>query len=229
MLKSQTSVDVSIISQLPTGSTVDIEVVMPAGSKRSKTEFVGYMSRQYIILNYPSAQRLGAALDYVKEGTYVVVRAVLEQGDGQIIAFKSMIKAVTTHPTKLIFLFLPRVVQSYQLREQVRIPTLIPAVFQTSDHSEIGVIKDISLSGLQFDLHCDDVCPNTDLKERDCEILLEGKQNQQFKFNGEICRVKQKEGLVMLGIKLRNDQTFMEAIMKEYLIDLSVLQADQKD
>ena len=228
MLKSQKKEDITILSQLSTGSTVDIEVMMPASSKRLKTEFVGHMPGQYLILNCPSSKRLGAAFEYVKEGTYVVVRAVVEQGDGHIVAFKSMIKAVTAHPTKLIFLFLPRVVQSYQLREQVRVPTLIPATFSTDSHCDIGVIKDISLSGLQFDLQNDDAQLDENLKQQDCEILLEGKQNQQFKLNGEVCRVKQTDDLVKLGIKLKSDQTFMETIMKEYLIDLSVLQADQK-
>lgn len=226
MLK-QHNADCQAIALLPTGSVVDIEIIMPASSKRLKTELVGYMADQYIILNSPSNKRLGAALDYLKEGTQVVVRAVVEQGEGQIIAFKTTIKAITSHPAKLIFLFSPRNLQSYSLREQVRVPTLIPAIFSAGDHSELGIIKDVSLSGLQFDLHNTELDPS--LKAQSCEILLEGKQDQQFTLNGEICRVKQQDGLVVLGIKLNNDQTFMEAIMKEYLIDLSVLQADQKD
>ncbi|MBQ4879776.1 flagellar brake domain-containing protein [Pseudoalteromonas luteoviolacea] len=210
------------VLQMRAGSIVDMEIVLPANRKRIKTEFVGALENQFIILNHPSHQRLGAAMDYVKEGTEVIVRALPEEGDGQIIAFKETIKSVTTHPARLIYLYYPNEVQTYKLRAQTRIPTLIPAVLNVEGKSEVGVIKDISLAGLMFDVQKTHL--PEELKELSCEILIEGKDAKKLTLVGKVCRVKEnQEEIVSLGIHLESQDKQVQAILKDYLIDISVL------
>ena len=213
------------ISHIPAGCVIDIEVIMPAGTKRLKTEFIGQLTDQFLVLKSPSSKRLGAATDYIKEGTQVIVRALLEHAEGQVIAFKTSIKALTSHPARLIFLEPPEQIQTYCLRAQTRIPTLIPAVINLPDKSCVGVIKDISLSGLQFDLHQDDAPARATMKEQVCKVLLEGKNKQQITLSGVICSIHTQDDMVALGIKLTEGENIMERILKEYLIDLSILHA----
>ncbi|WP_249348285.1 flagellar brake domain-containing protein [Pseudoalteromonas aurantia] len=68
------------------------------------------------MLKHPSSKRLGAAIDYIKEGCKVIVWALLEHGEGQVIAFKTTIQSITSHPARLIFLTLSAQVQTYCLR-----------------------------------------------------------------------------------------------------------------
>ncbi|KZN35924.1 flagellar brake domain-containing protein [Pseudoalteromonas luteoviolacea] len=225
MTKSELAENRLQVLQMQAGSIVDMEIVLPANRKRIKTEFVGALENQFIILNQPSHKRLGAALDYVKEGTEVIVRALPEEADGQIIAFKETIKAVTTHPARLIYLYYPNEVQTYKLRAQTRIPTLIPAVLSVEGKSEVGVIKDISLAGLMFDVQRTHL--PEELKELTCEILIEGKESQKAVLTGTVCRVKEShEDIISLGIHLESQDKEVQAILKDYLIDISALNHD---
>lgn len=223
MLKTSATGSGHHLAQISAGSVIDIEVVMPAGSKRLKTEYVGQLDGQFLVLKHPSSKRLGAAIDHIKEGCTVIVRALLEHGEGHVIAFKTTIQSITSHPARLIFLTPPTQVQTYCLRAQTRVPTLIPAVINLAEYSCVGVIKDISLSGLQFDIHHEDSRDTASMKEQDCKVLLEGKNNQQITLSGSICSLHPQDDTIALGIRLTDDQQVMESILKEYLIDLSIL------
>jgi hypothetical protein len=224
MLKTSLAGSGHHLAQIPAGSVIDIEVIMPAGSKRLKTDYIGQLDGQFLVLKHPSPKRLGAAIDHIKEGCTVIVRALLEHGKGQVIAFKTTIQSMASHPTRLIFLAPPAKLQTYCLRAQTRVPTLIPAVINLADHSCVGVIKDISLSGLQFDIHQEDSHELANWKDQNCKVLLEGKNKEQITLSGSICGVHPHDDIFALGIRLSDEQHVMERILKEYLIDLSILQ-----
>jgi len=61
--------------------------------------------------------------------------------------------SIAFHPTKLIFIHFPKQVQLFALRSQTRIPTLLTAKLKLSDDRVLeGSIKDISLTGIMFDV-----------------------------------------------------------------------------
>ena len=91
------------LKHISVGSLVDLEILTPKSSKRVKTELVGLLDKQFIILNYPNAKRLPAASDYLRDGVMVVVRALIEGSGGQVIAFRQQIMSVASHPAKLVF------------------------------------------------------------------------------------------------------------------------------
>ncbi|NUZ11591.1 flagellar brake protein [Pseudoalteromonas sp. McH1-7] len=226
MLRTREVGQESLLTAISAGSLVDIEICLPASSKRIKTEYVGLLQGAFLILNHPNPKRLGAALDFVMEGTTVIVRALLENGDGQVIAFRSQIKAVSVHPARLIFLYPPEKIQTYKLRAQSRVPTLIPAHFQHSNKNEVGVIKDISLSGLQLDLTSADM---PDLQEgAKCSVLIEGKEGNQITLEGDVRKIRQHDDILSLGIHLTSEPGVIRGVLKDYLIDLSIFQ-DHRD
>jgi hypothetical protein len=222
MLKTEVTGSQAQINKIVAGSLIDVEVLMPAGSRRVKTEFIGLLDQQFIILNHPNPKRLGAALDYLKEGATLIIRALLEHSGGQIIAFRGQVKSVTVHPARLIFLHFPSKVQLIQLRNHTRIPTLIPAQFVCHDFKTSGVIKDISLKGLQF--HLTDPSLPAELKEATCQIVMTGKEQEEIVLKGQVCSVKHELELVHLGIKFTSNQDLIESVLKDYLIDLSVIE-----
>ncbi|QTH70390.1 flagellar brake domain-containing protein [Pseudoalteromonas xiamenensis] len=222
MLKTEVAGSKAHLNKIVAGSLIDVEILMPATSKRVKTEFVGLLEGQFIVLNHPNPKRLGAALDYIKEGAQVIVRALLEQSGGQIIAFKAHIKSVTVHPARLIFIHFPESVQLIKLRNHTRIPTLIPATFCIPNYNTLGVIKDISLKGLQ--LHVQEPHVPEDLKETLCSIKLTGKDEEHITLQGQVCSIKQESVTTHLGIKLLCEQSKIENVLKDYLIDLSVIE-----
>ncbi|WP_105167173.1 flagellar brake protein [Pseudoalteromonas sp. T1lg23B] len=221
MYKSKSSSGEQKIELISVGNMVDLEILLAASSKRVKTEFIGYLPGQYLILNYPGQKQLGKAVEHVKEGASVIVRAVADHSDGQIIAFKTDIKAVAYTPTKLIFLYPPQQIQSHCLRHHVRIPTLIPATLMTSRSTCDGVIKDISPTGLQFSLRGAKV--DLPLHDKSCHVVIAGKKKEPIRLQGEVCSTTHQDELAMVGIKLLSQEQKVEALLQEYLIDLAAL------
>ncbi|WP_440054622.1 flagellar brake domain-containing protein [Pseudoalteromonas sp. T1lg65] len=221
MLRTKLEGHLQPLQTLPTGSFVDIEVCMPASSKRVKTEYVGMWNHTYLIVNYPNPKRLGAAADYVSEGTSVIVRALLENAEGQVIAFKSHIRAVSVHPVKLVFIDMPDNLECYELRTHTRIPTYIPAKFSCSDVKEACVVRDISLNGLQLEVETKK--PETFKEGQKCEVTLVVKSGTSVPLTGEVRSIKKKGFQLSLGIHLTAKVDEVKKVLNEYLIDLSAL------
>jgi hypothetical protein len=208
------------LHQLTTSGLVDLEILTPTDSKRVKTEFVGLLENKFIILNYPNSKRLPASSDYLRDGVMVVVRALIEGSGGQVIAFRQQIMSVASHPAKLIFINYPKQVQLFALRSQTRIPTLLPAKLKLSDDRVLeGLIKDISLTGVMFDIRGDQ--QDESIKDMQCTVILNSSDKS---FEGEICSVKDHAAGVHCGIKLLASEDEMKAFMKEHFIDPSALE-----
>lgn len=213
------------LHQLTTGGVVELEILTPTSSKRVKTEFIGLLDKKFIILNYPSTKRLPGANDYLRDGVMVVVRAVIEGGDGQVIAFRQQIMSIASHPARLIFINFPKQVQSFELRSQTRIPTLLPAKLKLDDDKEVGgIIKDISLTGVMFEFNERQSLDN--LKDKECTVSLKNSSNETKNFQGQLCSIKEQGDSMSCGIKILASENEVKDFMKENFIDPSILGAE---
>ncbi len=102
------------------------------------------------------------------------------------------------------------------MRSEARIPTLFPANLVIAEQTLAGLIKDISLTGVQFDINSSNDL--TAFKGQSCQITLSKRE-----FSGTVCSVRKRAGGFMLGVQLDTSEDEMKAFMKEHLIDLSVL------
>ena len=223
MAKTRQQLNLENLAYISAGSIVDVEILTPTASKRIKTEFVGLLHERFVILNYPSAKRLGNAGEYLKDGVVVIVRAVLETGGGQVIAFRQQVMSVSSHPARLIYLNFPTEVQLFSLRSQTRIPTLLAAKIKFNDEREMqGVIKDISVTGVMFDVKSK--ADLSELKNTQCHIMLDKNNKGVTEFSGQICSVKSHATSAQFGIQLTASEDEMKIFMKDHFIDLTVLE-----
>jgi len=213
------------LHQIMIGGMVDLEILTATSSKRVKTEFIGLLDKRFVILNYPNAKRFPAASDYLYDGEMVVVRALIEGSGGQVIAFRQQLMSVSSHPVRLLFINFPNQVELFDLRSQTRIPTLLSAKLKLSDDRILdGVIKDISLTGIKFDLK--DKAQAENIKGMQCSIILDSSNRQAKDFKGEICSVKEHAQGVYCGIKLLASEEEMKSFMGDHFIDPSILQSE---
>ena len=213
------------LHQIMIGGMVDLEILTATSSKRVKTEFIGLLDKRFVILNYPNAKRFPAASDYLYDGEMVVVRALIEGSGGQVIAFRQQLMSVSSHPVRLLFINFPNQVELFDLRSQTRIPTLLSAKLKLSDDRILdGVIKDISLTGIKFDLKDKALAEN--IKGMQCSIILDSSNRQAKDFKGEICSVKEHVQGVYCGIKLLASEEEMKSFMGDHFIDPSILQSE---
>ena len=210
------------LNQIVTGGIVDVEILTPTSSRRVKTEFIGLLENKFIILNYPSAKRLPMASDYLRDGVMVVVRALIEGSGGHIIAFRQQLMSVASHPAKLLFIQYPSQVQLFALRSQARIPTLFPAKLTLTDEQPPfeGVIKDISLTGVMFDIKTTQELD--ELKDMRCTVVFDG----YTKHEGQVCSVKKHASGICCGIRLFASEEQMKALMGDHFIDPSALEVE---
>ena len=210
------------LNQIVTGGIVDVEILTPTSSRRVKTEFIGLLENKFIILNYPSAKRLPMASDYLRDGVMVVVRALIEGSGGHIIAFRQQLMSVASHPAKLLFIQYPSQVQLFALRSQARIPTLFPAKLKLTEEQPPfeGVIKDISLTGVMFDIKTTQELD--ELKDMRCKVVFDGDTQHE----GQICSVKKHANGICCGIRLFASEEQMKTLMGDHFIDPSALEVE---
>lgn len=224
MLDTNKPSNLDKLALITAGNIVDVEILTPTASKRIKTEFVGLLSDRFIILNFPSPKRLTNADEYLKDGVVVIVRAVLESGGGQVIAFRQQVMSVSSHPARLLYLHFPKQVQLFSLRSQTRIPTLIPAKMVIDSERQLeGLIKDISLTGVMFDTKSDNVM--SELKGTQVKLKLDKSSKGMSEFTGKICSIKSKSTSTQFGIQLLASEDEIKTFMQNHLIDLTVLES----
>jgi len=224
MLDPSKPTNLDKLALITVGNIVDVEILTPTASKRIKTEFVGLLSDRFIILNFPTVKRLPNADEYLKDGVVVIVRAVLESGGGQVIAFRQQVMSVSSHPARLLYLHFPKQVQLFSLRSQTRIPTLIPAKMVVDSERQLeGVIKDISLTGVMFDTKTDDDL--SELKATEIKLVLDKANKNISEFAGKVCSIKNKGSNTQLGIQLLASEGEIKTFMQNHLIDLTVLES----
>lgn len=223
MPKTKQQLNLEKLAHITAGTVVDVEILTPTDSKRVKTEFVGLLNDRFVVLNYPSARRLHNAGEYLKDGVVIIVRAVLESGGGQVIAFRQQIMSIASHPARLIFINFPTQVQLFSLRSHTRIPTLLPAEIKLSDERQwLGIIRDISVTGVMFEIKSKDDL--SDLKNTQCNILLDKERKGINELSGQICSVRSLATNVQFGVQLHATEDEMQKFMKDHFIDLSVLE-----
>lgn len=150
--------DMAKLHQIKPTSLVDVQVKTPAAILRVKTEIIGFDPGKLILLKMPDEHKWGNVRDGLYEGNKLVLRCILEESTGEIVAFQTEVNSIIGHPSKILFLNYPKTIQYRGLRQNTRITTSLPAplYLPVSDGPpkmlQTGVINDISLSGCQLQI-----------------------------------------------------------------------------
>ena len=204
------------IYELPVGARVEIQVNKTSVPLRFQTEFVGISKKRWFIVAMPDSRKFGDMRDAVYEGVAVVVRFVIEGDLGEVIAFRSDVEFITNHPTKLLFIDMPQIVESRPIRNDRRFETVLPVTITKLNSEEndlMATVTNLSLSGCQL------VIPDIALDvEKDSHIDLRFQWlNQDLTLVGIVRDARATESedgsQTMLGIQFaraRNEQDIKE-------------------
>lgn len=203
MPNNATQVDVASrlsrnLGLLQAGAPVTIDIITPAGQKgKFRSTFIGYLPKQYVLIQYPDAKKLGRFSQYIKQGAGITVRGLIEGHEGAVVAFVSSIKQTLQLPSRIIVLEFPRSVGLQSLRNSIRIDTDIAAKICVENEYWSASITDISISGCQFIVNNGESLAMS--IEKLVEIVVEDFQGMtNIKLNAVICNIKtQSEGIIM--------------------------------
>jgi c-di-GMP-binding flagellar brake protein YcgR len=186
---------------LQPGSTITIDVMTPAGQKgKFRSIFVGYMPKQYVLVQYPDSNKIGKFSQYLTQGASVTVRGLIEGHEGAVVAFVSNIKQTLQIPSRLIVLEFPRSAGLQGLRNAIRIDTDILSKVKVDQEYWKANINDMSISGCQLIVNNGESLMMAN--DKPIEITVENFEGiTNVKLHAVICNIKQQNNGAVLGVK----------------------------
>lgn len=217
------------ITELVPGQRIEVQLTNSNVPARFFTEFIGALKDRWLILNMPDARKYSDLRDYIEEATPVVVRFVLEAGNGEICAFRSDINYIVSHPTKMLFIRWPNEVEYRVIRKGRRFDAFLATVVegQSTEGANIslkGHVLDVSETGCRVKHELpegnDKVLWENGSK---VDLLIEQKNNRQVTLKAIVRQVKRNDhyelGLQFLG----NQKEQINALFSGSLVDIEEL------
>lgn len=186
---------------LNAGSVVTIDIATPAGQRgKFRTTFVGYLPKNYVLIQFPDATKLGSFSQHIIQGANITVRGLVEGHEGSVLAFVSQVKQTLQMPSRLIVLSFPQSVSLQSLRKTLRIDTDINAKLKIGKEYWMSMITDISINGCQVKVENGEKLTLVD--ETDVEVIVEDFQGlENLKLIGQVCSKKSSVTGLSLGIQ----------------------------
>ncbi|GAB3016060.1 flagellar brake domain-containing protein [Bowmanella dokdonensis] len=212
--------DLRKLRSMRPGMTLDIQVKSPTAAKRIRTEFVGMDSTRCMILRHPDESKWGPLKDAIYADNTIIVRFILEDETGEVVAFKSKILLVATRPTHLLFISFPTAIQNQGLRSEKRTFTRTPVELadgQTGTPLFDGLVLDISPSGCRLGVK----------KSVQGGVKLAGKHliltirtgKEPYRIKGQVMNHKADETTNYYGVKFEGDEELVNQLLAEIIID----------
>ena len=214
MAEKPTNIDMATrldrnLALLHAGSLITIDIATPAGQRgKFRTTFIGYLPKQYVLIQFPEASKLGKFAQHIVQGASITVRGLIEGHEGAVVAFVSTIKQTLQMPSRIMVLEFPRTVGLQNLRSSIRIETDIIAKVKIDQNYWQTTITNLSINGCQLSIVNGEKLVLSEKKS--IEIVVEDDQGgNNFKLNGAVCNLKQQNDGVSFGVmfdKQSNDQ-----------------------
>jgi hypothetical protein len=186
---------------LAAGSIIVLEVLTPTGQKKKiHSTFIGYLPKQYILIQYPDPKKLGHFSDYIKAGATVTIRGLHEGLKFAIVAFTAQVKQNLLQPSKVIALEFPKEIRVLYLRNGIRLQTEIEATVKFDKNNYPAQITNLSPSGCQL------IISNAELSKfaNDTEIeitVANNKEQEGFSVKACVCNSKKVPNGLTLGVR----------------------------
>ena len=200
------------LALMQAGSAVTIDVSTPAGQKaKFRTIFIGYLPKQYVLIQMPESNRLGNFSNFIVQGTAVTVRGLIEGHEGTVAAFISSIRQTLQIPSRIIVLDFPKTVSVQSLRNAVRIDANIGSTVQVGEEYWQATITDISVSGCQL-LITNGFSLKIAKGDKLNAVIENFQDKENLKLVYEVCSTKIINEDLSLGVKF--DPSHRESVIK---------------
>lgn len=194
-----------IFENLRMGQYVDIEIQNHMRD-RFKSSLVGAKEGHYLILEQPDVKKYGYVRDQLKDGIALVFRTICEKTTGECLAFRTELRGVVNHPSKLVIINFPDEIQLRELRREQRKQYTKPAqIFPPNSDTRIdGVITDISAGGCRFELEVGDSVRG--VKSEFVMVELQHPETGELVVVGaRVCSQRKQYNLISIGLAFEQE------------------------
>lgn len=215
-----TNADLRKIKSMRPGRPVDLQIATNAGIKRVRSEFVGMDGKRCLIIKFPDESKWGRLKDAIFKDTSLVMRYILEDDTGEIIAFKVKVLLIATTPSDLIFTSFPLAIQSHDLRAEPRAQTSIAAKLVEPDTDRIlcdCVVVDISSKGCRVKIDKKGLTEKPELKKL-VNMSFVAESDKYIKLVATLLSAKADEVSWFYGMKFETTEDEVKQLLKDMML-----------
>jgi len=212
--------DLRKLRSLRPGMPMDIQVTTSNAARRVRTEFIGMDGMRSMIIRYPDETKWGNLSDALYPEKPAIMRFILEDETGEVIAFKTKVTHLVKKPTSMIFIAFPTQIQSQGLRSERRAQIRVPVSVLNADNEQMlanGTLLDISNSGCRIGTQRDTA---KKLSVKEILIRLNGQQGEPFELQGTVMNAKSDEVYFLYGIKFTTAESEVETLINRLMVEL---------
>lgn len=215
-----TNEDLRKLRAMRPGMPLDLQVRSPNATKRVKTEFIGMDGTRSLIIKFPDEAKWGNLRDAIYPDNDMVVRYILEDATGEVIAFKVKITLVLSKPGNYVFTTFPLSIQSHGLRSEQRSQTQIPvqvAPKELVSDALGGQILDISNSGCRLGVGRKTQKQRYTTKQS-IIISLKASDGHQEQLTGTVMNARSDEVTNFYGVKFEASEAVVGSLLNRLMI-----------
>lgn len=215
-----TNEDLKKIRSMRPSRPVDLQLTTASATKRVKTEFVGMDGTSSMIFRYPDEGKWGSLGNGIYKDKTLVVRYILEDETGEIIAFKVKVLLVATKPGHLIFTSFPLSIQSHDLRVERRAKTRIATLlFDAETNTEIchSVVSDISVHGCRISINKKESSTRPKLRQV-IKMYFAASKDKEIYLTGSVMNNKSDEVNLYYGIKFDTPEEEVNQLLSDLML-----------
>jgi hypothetical protein len=201
------------------GRPLDLQLTTATTTKRVRTEFVGMDCTRCMIFRYPDEDKWGSLSDGIFKNKTMIVRYILEDDTGEIIAFKVKVLLVNTKPSHLIFTSFPLIIQKHDLRAEPRTKTQITSsIFDAQSDLAIcnSVVMDISVNGCRMttDISGSEIEPKI---KQIVKIYFAASKDKNIFLTGTIMNCNSDEVSLHYGVKFETPLDDINQLLQDLM------------
>ena len=212
--------DLRKLRSLRPGMPLDIQVSTPTTAKRVRTEFIGMDGNRTMMIKYPDETKWGNLRDAIYIDNSMIVRFILEDETGEVVAFKSKITFLLLKPVHMIFVAFPTAIQSQSLRSERRAQIRVPIGIYDSEKGGLlaaGTLMDISNGGCRISTPR---AKTKKLTSKEITIRISGQESESLELKGTVMNVKQDEMYFSYGVKFSTSEEEVEMLISRLMVEL---------
>lgn len=147
------SVDINALLCLLPNTDADMQLIAKAQPVRLKTTYFGTDGQHCLFFRYPASTELVNTTHLLEADMHIVIRYVLDEPYGEVVAFKARILKVIHSPVPMLITSFPSTLQKLGLRSEKRAISGVPVevvLDEQENREEEGLIVDISQNGCKL-------------------------------------------------------------------------------
>ncbi|MGO4893626.1 flagellar brake domain-containing protein [Flavobacterium sp. W21_SRS_FM6] len=207
--------DLRKIRSMRPGTPIDLQITSASTTKRVRSEFVGMDGTRCVIIRFPDESKWGSLRDFIYTDNSLVVRYILEDETGEIIAFKVRVTLILSKPSHLIFTTFPLSIQSHDLRSEPRAQTRMAVTLIDTQHNAelcVCIVRDISLKGCRISIERS-VKSRPSIKQN-VEMQFKDANGNAFLLKGSVMNAKSDEVWFYYGLKFDTPEEVTQLLQK---------------